>query len=35
MKIGRVDIDDYLNFIEIYNDLLDELSDEFNETIIT
>lgn len=35
MKIGRVDIDDYLNFIEIYNDLLDELSDEINETIIT
>ena len=35
MKIGRVDIDDYLNFIEIYSDLLDELSDEINETIIT
>ena len=25
-KIGRVDIDDYLKFIEIYNEFLDDLS---------
>lgn len=33
MKIGRVDIDDYLKFIEIYNDILDKVSKKINEKI--
>lgn len=35
MKIGRVDIDDYLKFIEIYNDILDKVSKKINEKINT
>ena len=31
MKIGRVDIDDYLKFMEIYNDVLDKLSKELEK----
>lgn len=33
MKIGRVDIGDYLKFIEIYNDILDKVSKKINEKI--
>ena len=35
MKIGRVDIDDYLKFMEIYNNLINKLSGKINETINT
>ena len=31
MKIGRVDIDDYLKFMEIYNDVLDKISKELEK----
>ena len=33
MKIGRVDIDDYLKFIEIYNDILEKVNKKINEKI--
>jgi hypothetical protein len=33
MKIGRVDIDDYLKFIEIYNKFLEKVNEKITEKI--